>query len=167
MGKKLIDFMESWIQEIIPYSEDSNLYVQVEDHEGIGDPSDPKNDFERIIINIYTDTHCYNIVLIDRENDPGYIGCQSSIRKPYVGEDHTRGRDLSDGKFTRETWNKIKDDIIKSEILPLYTSKHEGAELPLVNNECDYCEGGTCCADSVPISEYAACTLDDPKGTKS
>ena len=47
---------------------------------------------------------------------PRYLGCISSTRKPYPGEDHTRGNDPHDGPLTRETWNSILADIVAYEL---------------------------------------------------
>lgn len=69
--------------------------------------------------NIYTETHRYRINAYDRSKDEGYLGCTSSTRKPLAGEDHTRGNDLADGPFNRETWEKIKSDIVAYELVKL------------------------------------------------
>jgi hypothetical protein len=45
------------------------------------------------------------------------MGCVVSCRKPRAGEDWTRGNDLPDGAYCYETWIKIKNAIIKHELV--------------------------------------------------
>ena len=73
----------------------------------------------RFKFNIYTEVHCYRISALDRSEDKGYLGCTVSTRKPRAGEDWTRGNDLADGPFTKETWQKIKNDIVAYELVKL------------------------------------------------
>ena len=40
-------------------------------------------------------------------------------RKPRAGEDWTRGNDLPDGPYSYETWIKIKNAIIKKELVKI------------------------------------------------
>lgn len=68
-------------------------------------------------VKIYTNDHCYSIVARVKENGNTYLGCVVSTRKPRAGEDWTRGRDLSDGVFCRETWENIKNDILSHELV--------------------------------------------------
>lgn len=142
---KIVTLME-WFKEITRYPHDTHKFVQVLEREVIENPSNPDESFERIIVNIYTDTHCYNIIAIDRFNSDGYLGCQVSTRKSRAGEDWFRGNDLPDGPFTRNTWEKIKDAIIGYELVELSIS-HE-------YDECNIPENSShCCAESVPIDE--------------
>lgn len=67
----------------------------------------------------YTDTYIYAIVAIDSSEDDGYLGCTASTRKRRAGENWNRGNDLPDGKFIRETWDRIKNAIICYELIPL------------------------------------------------
>ncbi len=46
---------------------------------------------------------------------PDYLGCTMSTREPDPGETWTRGRDLADGKRTRDTWTRILRDIRRHE----------------------------------------------------
>jgi len=68
---------------------------------------------------IYTEAHCFYISATWKDNTAQYLGCISSTRKFRVGEAHTRGKDLPDGHFCRETWETIKDGIIKYEMKAL------------------------------------------------
>lgn len=73
---------------------------------------------------LYTATHSYTISAVDRE-DEGYLGCIANARYPRLGEHWRRGNDLPDGPLTRETWEKIKSDIIAYELVepaPMQTS---------------------------------------------
>ena len=54
----------------------------------------------------------------------GYLGCQGQIRKPRAGEDWTRGNDLPDGPYTKETWDKIIYAIIAYELVKVVKPKN-------------------------------------------
>lgn len=43
---------------------------------------------------------------------------------PRVGEDHTRGRDLPDGLFCRETWDNIVAGIVRAEAVKIHQKPH-------------------------------------------
>ena len=45
-----------------------------------------------------------------------YLGCGSICRKTEIGESHHRGSDLPDGNYSKETFEKIKNRIIISEL---------------------------------------------------
>ena len=70
-------------------------------------------DEHRIIVIFYTDQHRYSISGSTRN----YLGCMAQTRKPRAGEDHTRGNDLPDGKFCRETWDAIIRAIVGYELV--------------------------------------------------
>ena len=71
---------------------------------------------------LYTKTNRYQIVAIE-DDKGGYLGCQAGTRKPRAGEDWTRGTDLPDGKFTRETWKKILFDIVSYELVKIHNDE--------------------------------------------
>ena len=71
----------------------------------------------RVSFRIYTRDNVYGIGATFRKNGKDYLGCTVSKRKPRAGEDWTRGNDLPDGKFSRETWERIKDSIIQYELV--------------------------------------------------
>jgi len=48
-----------------------------------------------------------------------YLGAVAQQRTPLAGEDWTRGRDLSDGDYSVETWHKILADIVAYELVRL------------------------------------------------
>lgn len=65
---------------------------------------------------LYTKNHKYTIITIPHyDGSPPYMGAQVICRKYREGEDWLRGNDLSDGKFSKDLWNKIIQDIIKYE----------------------------------------------------
>lgn len=65
---------------------------------------------------IYTEAHVYAISATWKDYTPQYLGCIASTRKHKVGEDWTRGNDLPDGHFCRETWEHIKNAMIHYEM---------------------------------------------------
>lgn len=67
---------------------------------------------ETLRIRVFTKENKYTFGV--KEN---YLGCTVSTRKPRAGEDWERGSDLPDGKFSRETWEKIKHAIIRYELV--------------------------------------------------
>ena len=73
----------------------------------------------RINFNVFTETHRYSISGVWKEYHPQYLGCIASTRMPRVGEDWTRGNDLLDGYFCKETWEHIKNAIIRYEMKAL------------------------------------------------
>ena len=112
---KIETLLNEWIMEIIPLDLAKKKYI--DNLGGEGKPGE-----NTIRVRIYTDRYAYYIVGIDRSKNDGYLGCQVSCRKPYAGENHTRGCDLPDGPFLRRTWKRIKDAIIQHELIELGTS---------------------------------------------
>ncbi len=72
-----------------------------------------------ITVHFYTEKYRYHIVAVlhDDPNHEPYLGCQASLRTPRPGENWTRGHDLPDGKFSKETWQRIKNAIIRNEMV--------------------------------------------------
>ena len=60
-----------------------------------------------------------------REIDTGYLGCTGQCRKPRAGEDWTRGSDLPDGSYSKETWDKIISAIVAHELVKVVKLKDE------------------------------------------
>ena len=73
----------------------------------------------RVEFKIFTEAHEYHISSTWLDYGADYLGCIARTRKFRVGEDWTRGSDLADGYFCRETWDKIKNDIIRYEMKAL------------------------------------------------
>jgi len=84
-------------------------------------PEEPKEEIYmcRIKFKIYTEANIYYITSVWLDYHANYFGCQVNSRTSRVGEDWTRGNDLSDGYFCRKTWEKIKSDIIRFEMKAL------------------------------------------------
>lgn len=92
-GRFLIDWLLN-----ASYASHENIQVMV-------------NTPETTRIKFFTNDHYYQI-----KATPTYLGCQAGTRKPRVGEDHTRGNDLPDGKFSKETFDKIILSIVGYEL---------------------------------------------------
>ena len=72
-------------------------------------------------VTIYTNTNHYAIrYRLPTDTSTGYLGCIASSRMPRAGEDWTRGRDLHDGPFSRETWRGILADIVSYEMVKVH-----------------------------------------------
>lgn len=72
----------------------------------------PTDDVYKIYL--YTDKNRYYIVA---KRDGSYFGCQWSPLDSLPDEGGRGGGDLSDGVFCHETWENIKSDILRLEIL--------------------------------------------------
>lgn len=71
-----------------------------------------------IYLTFFTKEYAYNIhAHLSHNNNHSYLGACVTVRKPRAGEDWNRGNDLSDGSYSEETWNKIKNDIISFELV--------------------------------------------------
>ena len=120
VGISKMDLLKQWVKDEltdIRFNKFEDVVEVIED-KGESNVGGSAYEFE-FRFNIYTESHCYRINAVDRSKDEGYLGCTASTRKPKAGEDHTRGNDLADGKFTRETWEKIKSDIVAYELVKL------------------------------------------------
>lgn len=75
----------------------------------------------KINFSIYTDRYEYKFVAIKpgKERENGYLACGLSGRKPRAGEDFTGGRDLADGSYSFETFQKIMFDIVNFELVKM------------------------------------------------
>lgn len=83
---------------------------------------------------IYTGEYCYSIDVAEpkSENKPwGYLGCVVSTRKPRPGEDWTRGNDLPDGICHEDTWNAIKNAMLRYEFVKLAPKQQVMADSPV------------------------------------
>ncbi len=76
---------------------------------------------EGIRIRLFTNNNYYSIVAYrpKGEHYKGYLGCTSGSRKSRAGEDWSRGNDLADGEFSKETWIRILSDIIGYELVKI------------------------------------------------
>ena len=132
MDKK-IDQLKGWLKLL-------GRFIKVEEFAKIDrEECDSDQGEERISITVFTNDHAYHIKGRDVYGESGYLGAVMSNRKPRAGEDWTRGRDLADGNFTKATWEKIKDDIIGCELVPLEIDDSQKEEVseeqkPVVEN---------------------------------
>lgn len=113
--KYTIEDFKEWLKEVCLF-EEVDKFVKIERD---GETSSPNKKESLYSAKIYTDNREYAISIIERSDDEGYLGCTMSNRKPLAGEDWTRGRDLPDGKLCKETWDKIKNSIIRTELVEL------------------------------------------------
>ena len=110
--KSKILLLIDWLEELV-YPGKGEHFIQ---NIGIDEPA---GDELEIKVRIYTEENQYEILGIDRKEDDGYLGCGVKARKTRAGEDWTRGNDLPDGPFHRDTWNKILNAMINYELVPL------------------------------------------------
>ena len=102
-----------WMKEIIPYSNFDKYTRKV--REGIEtNIFNTDRHANHVTYIICTAEHRYSI-----SATPTYLGCIASATRQRPGEDWTRGNDLPDGPFSRETWESIKDRIISYEMVKL------------------------------------------------
>ena len=98
---KDIDFKETflkWLDEITLGSKELYYKIRIDEK-------------DRFSIYLYTYNNRY-CISCKRQ----YLGGTSCCRKSRAGEDWTRGHDLPDGNFCRQTWESIKNSIIKTEL---------------------------------------------------
>lgn len=123
--------LKKWLTEICRWDK-SDLFIQ-----WLEETSSP--DEYRAKVHIYTRDNEYRITAKDHKSatttygrpirspkpkeSRTYLGCTVSCRKPRAGEGHTRGNDLPDGSFCRETWDKIKNAIIAYELVKISKPK--------------------------------------------
>lgn len=104
--------LQAWLREISPSVKLEKFAKEIKG------PVDA--DAVNETFHIYTDRYRYHIMAREAVNlEDSYLGAQVSCRKPRAGEDQHRGNDLPDGKFTRETWENIKNGIIENELILL------------------------------------------------
>jgi hypothetical protein len=116
-----------WLTEIVPYGQIEKYTRKTrEGFESNSFNTDHRANHVSYII--CTAEHRYSI-----SAHPTYLGCIASATRERPGEDWTRGNDLPDGPFCRETWEKIKNAIIRYELVklvPIHESIGEEAKLP-------------------------------------
>lgn len=111
-----IEIFKEWLSEIIiGDGKGKNLYIK----ESSGGESSPFKYEHRYRFTFYTNNYKYTISAVERSDKHGYLGCTMDCRKARAGEDWTRGNDLPDGILNRKTWEKIKNAIIKNELVKL------------------------------------------------
>lgn len=80
-----------------------------------------ENDVVVLNVVLYTDRNAYWITVHPSALRAGdsYLGCTMTSRKPRAGEDWTRGNDLTDGRFCKDTWDNIVADILTCELVDI------------------------------------------------
>lgn len=75
-------------------------------------------------IKIFTYNNEYKIVVGECTDEKlGYLMGFAGSRKPRAGEDWTRGNDIKDGPFSKETWYQILSDIVSYEMVEVAKQK--------------------------------------------
>jgi hypothetical protein len=103
--------LERWLTELCFPADRKTL---INESAGHGGPGEIYREFS-----FFTNDHEYVIHAKDVDGEEGYLGCQVLTRKPRAGESWTRGNDLPDGPFNRETWYKIIFGIVRYELVKL------------------------------------------------
>ena len=79
------------------------------------DDQNPDPPPPRVNVLFFTDSHSYAIHAQLRDGG-GYLGAYTGTRKPRPGETWTRGNDLPDGKYCKDTFDKIMRAIVRYEM---------------------------------------------------
>jgi len=118
--KVLDDFpgLKDWLKEVSRYGKVEN-FVFISDYKK-----------GEISLKIFTKDHYYPIVAIlpTTEKPNGYFGTFGHCRKPRAGEDWTRGNDLPDGSYSKETWDAFKDKLISYELVKVVRNSPDKKE---------------------------------------
>jgi len=72
-----------------------------------------------------TAAHTYSLYFT-----PNYLGCVASARTVRPGEDWTRGNDLPDGPFAKETFDDIMQAVVAYELVALDLPVESKPDLP-------------------------------------
>lgn len=111
--------LTKWINSICRYSESENYILT--DYKELEE--------DKVKINFYTKENKYLISArlprkgSKRLRDNGYLGCIVITRKPRAGESWSRGSDLPDGPYSKETWDKIVNGILAYELVKVIKNK--------------------------------------------
>ncbi len=104
--------MQEWIDELVSRRISPANSFRFEDLE-----SDSKDGSVAGRYIFCTYAHQYSVRFVSHERT--YLGCVASCRVTRPGETWTRGSDLADGEFSRETWDRILWDILAYELVEL------------------------------------------------
>lgn len=119
----------STIEDFQEWLKDVSRFSKVDDHVEVVEYVNQGPLDKRLRVRLYTDNNSYSITAHER-HDHGYLGCIASSRKPRAGETWTRGNDLTDGPFTKDTWHAILADIVSFELVHLHKTDKRGAAIP-------------------------------------
>lgn len=74
-----------------------------------------------ISIKLFTSINEYSIrARFPKDTSEGYLGAIASSRMPRAGETWTRGGDLPDGIFSKDTWDNIVGSIVGYELVKIH-----------------------------------------------
>ena len=94
--------LQDWLEEIISYGVEPLRRLRFTEKDGRGS------------VIFCTASHSYHISFTE-----SYLGCTASSRLQRPGEDWTRGSDLPDGRFSRETFDSIVRAVLAYEVVDL------------------------------------------------
>ncbi len=109
MNQKVLDQLREWFTEFFSFDPKKQINEHILINLLAENPLEKRDGFK---CQFFTRTNRYIIIALST-----YLGASFLSRKPRAGEDWHRGRDLSDGSFSQATWNKIRHDIIRNEIV--------------------------------------------------
>lgn len=108
----LMEQLDQWLRELVFPGKVTDF---IEEVGGQGNETEEQRE-----VCFYTKDYTYFIHAIERKDEKdSYIGCQVNARKSRAGETWSRGNDLPDGPFNKETWNKIIYAIVNYELVKL------------------------------------------------
>jgi hypothetical protein len=117
-----------WLKELVPFNQIDKYTRKVRERFD----ADPNADrFANSVTYILcTEDNTYTINAY-----PDRLAAGASSRKQRPGEDWTRGNDLPDGPFNRETWDNIREAIIRYELVKLDPIRVAQADTPKLHLE--------------------------------
>lgn len=101
--------LQGWLREFRVWGEEGERFRFSFEGEGGGGPAV----FRGSVI-FCTAAHTYHLSFTDT-----YLGCVATSRIVRPGEDWTRGNDMPDGEFSRETFDRIIQGIVGYELVVL------------------------------------------------
>jgi hypothetical protein len=109
----LMEHLDQWLKELVFPGEVEDF---IEEIAGSGDDQEQVRE-----LCFYTDEHNYYLHVTQRYDAPenSYMSCHVNARKKRAAENWTRGNDLPDGPFNKETWNRIIYSIVNYELVKL------------------------------------------------
>jgi hypothetical protein len=114
-----IEQLKLWISYLIP-GEAFDEYVQVVEDTGEWVKDTQGGASQTYDVRIFTGSRqSYRITGVDERKGDGYLGCINRNTHMKAGEEHTRGSDLPDGPFNKDTWDRIVNGIVRNELVAL------------------------------------------------
>ena len=107
----LRDQFTVWLEELAPWGNIKKYIIfEADQNPGLD-----------VRVKFYTKNYEYFIRAQESTHSgwKAYLGASYSSRKPRAGENWTRGRDLPDGEFCQETWDKILIRILQNELVAI------------------------------------------------